>query len=81
MTSSPRTAGLLTMMALLVGAPLYVAVVALYDRSDGPPTTGWFAIWAAMVLMSALVWVVVLRAGVRRLHDADARPSAGATAQ
>ena len=50
-------------------AVLYFAVLEVYERTDGRLASRWFAIWAAMVVLSALVWVEVLRIGLRRIRE------------
>ncbi|KQR11909.1 hypothetical protein [Cellulomonas sp. Leaf334] len=81
MTETTHPGGWAPVMFLLVGSPLYVVTVWLYERSGGPITTGWFAIWAALVLIGLLAWVVVLRAGVRRVRRAGIRLWSGALAR
>lgn len=56
--------------AVLLGcaALVYALLLSVYERTDGPLTVRWFAVWAAMVVIGALVWIEVLLVGVRRLR-------------
>ncbi|UJP40339.1 hypothetical protein [Cellulomonas palmilytica] len=62
-------------LLITAAATLYVALRA-YDPVEGALTTRWFSVWAGMLLISALVWVAVLREGLRRLRLRPRRPGA-----
>ncbi|RHA39795.1 hypothetical protein [Cellulomonas rhizosphaerae] len=77
-------------VALLGGAAaLYFTLLEVYDSTtssqscldepaDGCLTSRWFSIWAAMAIVSALIWCEVLRIGLRRLRRTPGATSAAA---